>query len=272
MNKSSRLGALIYHDVTDSPAASGFPGGDADRYKLSLSLYRAHLDEIASTRRPVLAPRSLSDSLPRDAVILTFDDGGESAHSAIAPLLEARGWRGIFFIVTDRVGQDGFLSRKQIEDLHRRGHVIGSHSHTHPVRFSALPDARLDDEWNRSREILESITGAPVLTASVPGGYYSLRVARAAERAGYQILYNSEPRSRPSTIGNLRVVGRFGIQRDTTAREAGALAAGRGLARLKQSLIWNAKKPLKAIGGPLWIAFRKWALNRGPDAPSDRAR
>jgi len=76
------------------------------------------------------------------------------------------------------------LPAEQIRDLHQRGHIIGSHSCSHPKRMSFCSRAELLQEWGRSCEILAGILGAPVTVASVPGGFYSRAVAEAAAEAG----------------------------------------------------------------------------------------
>jgi peptidoglycan/xylan/chitin deacetylase (PgdA/CDA1 family) len=260
-------GALLYHDVDHATTASGFPGQDADLYKITVDRFRDHLQALLKSTPIVSCPADLSSPRPDGTVILSFDDGGVSAHTTIAPILEQLGIRGAFFIVTEKIGMPGFMTRGQILDLHQRGHVIGSHSHTHPMRFASLGEDRILQEWRRSREILEEVTGAQVLTASVPGGFYSSAVARLAEQAGYQILYNSEPCAQACYVGKILVIGRFIVQRQTSAREVVDLAFGLGFARWKQGIFWNVKKVPKAIGGPLWIAFRKRVLNRSSSSP-----
>src|SRR5690606_31235253 len=119
-------------------------------------------------------------------------DGGESYYTAIAERLERRGWTGHCFVSTNFIGQRGFLDRRQIRALADRGHVIGSHSASHPARFSALPYGDMVSEWSRSRQILEDILARTVDVASVPGGYFSPAVARAAQEAGIRVLFTSE--------------------------------------------------------------------------------
>ena len=89
-----------------------------------------------------------------------------SAYEPTASLLESRGWRGHFFIVTGRIGKPGFVTARQIRELHERGHHIGSHSHSHPDAFSELSDEELIREWSESRRILGEILGSPPWSAS----------------------------------------------------------------------------------------------------------
>src|SRR6266550_927052 len=98
-----RARSIMYHDVVENGdfASSGFPGAGADLYKLRREDFERHLQAIAAASAVVTTTSSLGSGTP---VLLTFDDGGASFHHPIADLLEARGWRGHFFITTGRIG------------------------------------------------------------------------------------------------------------------------------------------------------------------------
>jgi len=189
-------------------------------------------------------------------LLLTFDDGGVSAHSVIADLLEAQGWRGHFFVTAQCIGQEGFLTAEQIRDLHRRGHVIGSHSYSHPDPMAKLSRQALVEEWANSAYILADILGAPIRSASVPGGYYSRIVAAAAAEAGITTLFNSEPVTRGLRVGDCTVLGRYTIMRGTPPSRAADLACARPGACARQWLEWNGKGLLKILGGGLYLRLR----------------
>src|SRR5439155_279734 len=126
-------------------------------------------------------------------VLLTFDDGGASAYGCVADLLEGAGWRGHFFITTDYLGTPGFVGGAQIRELAGRGHVIGTHSCSHPTRMARCSWDRLIGEWSRSAQALAEVLGEPVRVGSVPGGAFARRVAAAAAAAGLTALFTSEP-------------------------------------------------------------------------------
>ena len=253
---------LLYHDVIEGDdEASGFPGGGAARYKLSKADFNAHLNAIAARSLPVpLASEPLTGNAT--PLVLTFDDGGVSAATLIADQLERRGWKAHFFITADYIGRPGFVGHAQIRDLVRRGHRIGSHSCSHPIRMSSCSRPELLDEWRRSREVLSSIVGEPVTSASVPGGYYSQTVGETAAETGYTLLFNSEPTTRVSTVGKCHVLGRYTIYRGTTAAKAAALATGYPAALWKQAMSWKLKKVLKSVGGPAYLGLRQVVLDR----------
>jgi peptidoglycan/xylan/chitin deacetylase (PgdA/CDA1 family) len=260
-----RAVTLVDHDVVlpGGLGQSGIAGGDADVYKLLRDEFDAQMNELARVVRhpPVTADALLADSLD-DQVVLSFDDGGVSAYDTTAGILEAHGWRGTFFVVTDWIGRPGFLEAQQIQSLRDRGHAIGSHSCSHPARFSRLSAAEMRDEWERSAAELARILGAPPLAASVPCGDYSREVGEAASSAGYKLLFNSEPLIRVRDIDGFLVAGRFSVQRGSAPVTAAALAARRWLPRSRQWAYWNFNKALKKTGGAAWLKLRKRILDR----------
>jgi len=260
--------ALIYHDVVPAGQfdASGFPGSGAARYKFSKGEFRSHLEalEHVAVSASLVASGSPLDLGGRKRsplpCLLTFDDGGSSSILTIAGMLEERGWTGQFFVSTDWIDSPAFLSREQVCQLTQRGHIVGSHSCSHPLRMSACTWDQLVDEWRRSCDILSSIIGERVTVASVPGGFYSRRVAQAAAQAGIRTLFTSEPTTRQTYVDGCAVMGRYSIDRGVSAKQAAAIAAGQVLPRLRQAVLWQAKKFAKTITGSLYAAARERIL------------
>jgi len=257
-----RATALVYHDVLGDGGRddSGFAGAAALSYKLTETQFHRHLDLIAAGLGAG-APRCLPDrdavTTIDDAVVLTFDDGGASAPTRILRALQERGWRAHFFVTTDFIGTRGFMKPEGLRELHSAGHVIGSHSVSHPMRMSYLAHEAIWREWCDSRARLEDLLGAPVRVASVPGGYYSRTVATAAAEAGIRVLFTSEPRRSVTTVDGIAVVGRFSVTRRTPDHHVVSLASGRHRAALQQRLTWGAKKVAKRMGGELWLTARR---------------
>jgi peptidoglycan/xylan/chitin deacetylase (PgdA/CDA1 family) len=255
----------MYHDVIRAGHvdASGFPGAGPARYKLEWGRFLEHLDllERIVARGPDVADRAASGRVPPGSWSLTFDDGGVSALE-IGEELARRGWRAHFLIPTDFIDKPGFLGRDDITALGRMGHLIGSHSCSHPARMSSCSWAELMDEWRRSTELLSELLGEKVCLASVPGGYYSTTVVRAAAAAGIATLYTSEPVRTASAIDGCVVIGRYAVVRGTPARTAADVAAGRSLPWLRQRASWNVRKGAKTLGGGLYPKARAAVLKR----------
>src|SRR5436305_5940713 len=140
---------MTYIDFIDAGRsdASGFRGGGPARYKVDTPLFERHLDAISRSDR---SPTSVLDSVVSQAaaardtqpLFLTFDDGGASAFWVGKALRDA-GWIGHFFVTTDYIGTPGFLDVAGIRGLARMGHVIGSHSSSHPVPMTPVPSDEL---------------------------------------------------------------------------------------------------------------------------------
>lgn len=245
-----RAVTLLYHDVTPPGAfgTSGFTNPLADTYKLTIADFVAHLDAVAAVRGDAPALVGPESLVGRGTPwLISFDDGGSSALVPTAELLEARGWRGHFFISTGHTGARGFLTAAEVRELQRRGHVIGSHTVTHPARMADLGEVELRREWRDSRRALEDMLGHAVTAASVPGGLYAPHVARAAAAEGIRVLFNSEPTTRVRSEEGCVVLGRYSFKTTSPAREAARLAGGDPLLRATHWVVWNGKKAVKTV-------------------------
>jgi peptidoglycan/xylan/chitin deacetylase (PgdA/CDA1 family) len=244
----------MYHGV----GPDGFPGPGAAAYAVTPARFAEHLERIAAATG---RPPGRADALAYGAWLLTFDDGAASALEAAAQLAR-RSWAGHFFIATDLVGRPGFLGWDDVRALARAGHVIGSHSCSHPDRMAACSGEQLLDEWSRSAGVLAEALGRPVTTASVPGGLYSANVGRAAAAAGFTTLFTSLPSRRLRSIDGCRVIGRYAIRRDTPAAAAAAAAAGRPVPWARQRAAWALRGAAKRIAGERYEGVRGALLAR----------
>jgi peptidoglycan/xylan/chitin deacetylase (PgdA/CDA1 family) len=254
------LVTLLFHDVfAEAPSESGFASSAADRYKLPLSMFDGELSALCRAGACITA-----DGVARPArsqaggrFAITVDDGGVSYHTLVADRLEEYGWRGASFVTTDWIGRRGFLDRRQLRELADRGHLIGSHSASHPTRFSACTPAAMREEWTRSRATLEDLLGRPVRTASLPGGFLSPAVVATAADAGYTLLFTSEPVVGLARAGDCTVVGRFAIRRSSRPGLAAALVRSRWT-RATAWAAWNAKALVKPVLGDAYPRVAAW--------------
>jgi peptidoglycan/xylan/chitin deacetylase (PgdA/CDA1 family) len=224
---STLIASFGYHDVTDDPTESGFQRDGALPFKLGARLFRGHLDRIGATGRAPELVTSIDLARPGRHLVLTFDDGGKSA-VRISDELCRRGWSAHFFITTGLIGRRTFLDAGEIRQLRSSGHLIGSHSHSHPSIYRELHRDRMVVEWRQSCDILAQLLGEPCLTAAVPGGEISRAVLRSADTAGLRYLFTSEPWLEPRIVGGCWVLGRFCPKASTSVDEIGELAGFRG--------------------------------------------
>jgi len=190
---------LMYHCVlSKSYPLSGFQNETAQEYKIDRKVFKSHLNFLI--RKKV-------------SINFTFDDGGSSFYFVIADLLEEFGFRGIFFISTAYIGTPGFLSINQLVELHRRGHLIGSHSHSHYTDLTVLDREVIYNDWKVSVDLLERWLGDRVTIASIPNGHSSRKVLKAARDSGILKLYDSKPTTTIRKFEGMEVHGRFALRK-----------------------------------------------------------
>lgn len=243
---------LMYHEVTDDPASSGPQRPGARPYVLTPRRFAEHLEAIADSGLEPRLVTTLGENAPGRHLLLTFDDGGRSALRA-AEMLSRHGWRGHFFVVTAWLGRRGFLDASSVREIRAQGHLVGSHSHTHPDIFRALPPQRMLREWRRSRDMLADLLGEPCLAASVPGGDSAPSVFATAAAIGFRHLFTSEPWRLPRYVHGCRVLGRLMVKGHVSAEHLSAWLAGRRWWRAV--LARRAKEVVRTGLGPVYRAY-----------------
>ena len=131
--------------------------------------------------------------LPAKSVILTFDDGWENQYTYAFPLLKKYNATATFFIFTNSIDFHHFLTWKEIEEMHKSGMEIGSHTKSHPYLSKLSPEV-LREEIFESKKILESHLGMRITAFATPFGYSSDLVTSLIREAGYtsgRTLYRS---------------------------------------------------------------------------------
>lgn len=230
--------SLMYHDIVlEDDKSSGFQNDSAFQYKVQKEDFEKQVS-----------------ALKNDNVEFTFDDGGESFLTVAAPILESYGKQGVFFIATDYIGTPGFLSEEQIRDLDKRGHIIGSHSCSHPHNMTDLSESEIKKEWKESVGKLEEILGHKVKAASIPNGYGNKCVLRSAERVGITTLWTSSLRD--SKFGNMELKGRYVIHKDTSLQDTVAIVESK-CTRFVLKCRWLALSAIKGILGNSYDNIKK---------------
>ena len=239
---------LLYHDVfSHEPFESGFLRERDMPYKLRANLFEEHVRKVSE----YCSDKGLS----KDYVVFTFDDGGKSFHTVIAPILEKYGYRGVFFISTQYIGEDSFLNESEIQDLYSRGHIIGSHAHTHEHLYK-LSNDQLKEEWAKSSSILSRIIGQPVLYASIPNGDTSKRVLEYAKECGFKFIYTSEPTTKRVLWKEMEIIGRYVLMSNCSSDTVVSIISSASK-RLSLSIKRVFVKLIKAMLGEHYLAFKK---------------
>ncbi|HEY2029353.1 MAG TPA: polysaccharide deacetylase family protein [Myxococcales bacterium] len=168
---------LDYHSV----------GTTHDQFAIPTAQLERQLDLILDRGFRTISLHDLAlGKFDRRCVVLTFDDGFADALTTVLPMLQRRGMRATFFVVTDFAGQPGFLTWDGVRALEAAGMEIGSHTVDH-LRLPDLAPAKVHWELRESKRLLDNQLRRPVEAVAYP--YNSVRVwmLEAAAEAGYRI-------------------------------------------------------------------------------------
>jgi len=118
-------------------------------------------------------------------VTTSWDDGIKGDLNTVK-LLERYGLKGTFYITVGNLGKDRFLNKKDAHDIFGQGHEIGAHTVTHP-ELPSIPIENAKLEIERSKNMLEKIIDAEVVSFSYPKGLYNETIKRLVAQAGFKI-------------------------------------------------------------------------------------
>lgn len=142
--------------------------------------------------------REAKISGPEKPVVITFDDNNLNAYDTGAPIMEKYGMTATFYQITNHLKNQQTIDEERTKDLVARGFSIQSHTLSHPV-LPNVDAARLKNELEHSKWLLEQLTGKPILHIAYPGTSHNQRVRDAAKAAGYVTGTIMDPRSTVAT-------------------------------------------------------------------------
>lgn len=188
--------ALMYHHVgiLDDPQAEQFPFTmRPDMLERQILFLKANGYTPISLEELTTACRAGKSSIQKP-VMLTFDDGYLDNYQNLFPLLKKYNVPAVIFLITDRVGQPGFMSWEQIKEMQDSGLVsFGSHTLSHR-RLRSLPDEEIVREITESKRVLEEKLGRPVTAFCYPfgAGGFDKRVRPQVFKAGYLFDFSTK--------------------------------------------------------------------------------
>jgi peptidoglycan/xylan/chitin deacetylase (PgdA/CDA1 family) len=199
--QTSDFGAtvLAYH-IVESP--------HDPRMEVSREVFRQQMRYLAMTGYTVIPLRHLYEyaagkraTLPKNAVVITIDDGWRSTYTEVFPEMKRRGFPFTVFIYPKIIGQTTYaMSWKQIKEMADAGVDVQSHTFSHGFlsrrRHADIGDAAygawLERELKESKRILEKETGREVRFLAYPYGDYDKKVRENVARAGYEAALTCE--------------------------------------------------------------------------------
>lgn len=154
-------------------------------------------------------------SLPKNPVILTFDDGYEDFYQNAFPLLQKYNMKGTVFVITSLVGKYNYLTWPQIVEMGLTDNVVfGAHT-MHHYSLPSLNPTEMYDEIVTSKVELEKHLGTLINWFAYPYGGYDQKVIENVKKAGFIGAVNTLP-------GQLQYESRlFYVTRDRAGTKLG---------------------------------------------------
>jgi peptidoglycan/xylan/chitin deacetylase (PgdA/CDA1 family) len=185
---------LMYHQVAPHGA-----GSRLNAWRVPPEAFDRQLEFLERRGLRGVALRDLLEDPPRPGdrrVVLTFDDGYEGVLTAALPRLLRRKFSATVFVVSAKLGGtndwdgespgEALLSEEGVRELAASGLEIGSHGETHRA-LPGLGDEELAAETRGSRERLERVVRAPVVSFCYPYGARDARAEAAVREAGFRV-------------------------------------------------------------------------------------
>lgn len=178
--KGGRL-TVYYHDVHSSPEMQ------YTDMSTPISDIAHHISIIKSMGFDIVREFSGNDQEIR----IAFDDGFRGIYDNKEYFIK-NNIPITIFVATSLIGQNGYLTECELQDLENTGFNIQSHGVRH-TDMSLMSDDILKDDLYQSKIILETLLGKNVEEICFPIGYFSDKVLQMAEDCGYNSLFSSMP-------------------------------------------------------------------------------
>lgn len=147
------------------------------------------------TAEDLVAFLGYRQGLPKKSVLITMDDGYRSVYNIAYPILNKYGFKATLFIYTSFVGVSKMaITWDQLKEMKANGFTIGSHTIYHsdltnPKEGESEQEhiARIKQELNGSKKIIDQKLGQDTYFLAYPFGYYDQRSIQMAKEAGYKL-------------------------------------------------------------------------------------
>lgn len=263
MNKylHAKIPILLYHALFEGKA-------NAEKYAIATEAFEQHINYLLEERFESISFNAFLDGFqphPRKKyIIITFDDGNYSDYSIAFHLLKKYGFVATFFVTVGRIGTLDYLDWDHLKEMIDGDMSIQSHSLNH-LFLSDLSKDNLRKELTESKRTLEEKLSLPVHFVSLPGGFYSKQVLKAAQGAGYKGVATSVPGL--NNLGSLeekfRLYKRFAITRRTRMDSFQEIVHAHLLSNAKSHVVYQLKSMAQKVLGSrgyymIWSKYFKY--------------
>lgn len=192
---------LLYHSVGKiDPRDNLGIRVDKDKFCSQMKILKEENHGVISLKEA--ADSIKKKSIPKDSVVITFDDGYKDNITYAAPVMEKMGLRATFFINVSYIGgvktnperawqRWECMEWADLGELTKRGHTIGSHSYHH-ISLAKFNKETQEKELKSSKDMLGLSLNKGIEFLSYPYGHFDENVMEAAKKAGYLAACTTE--------------------------------------------------------------------------------
>lgn len=132
-------------------------------------------------------------NIPKNAVVLTFDDGYLDFYSNAYPILKKYNFKATNFVITSTVDKNSTsLTSAMLKELEENNIEIQSHTVNH-LELDKLTYEKQLQELKNSKEFLEKLLNKKVSALCYPSGKYNANTIKAAKETGYSLAFTTTP-------------------------------------------------------------------------------
>ncbi|MCK4386497.1 MAG: polysaccharide deacetylase family protein [Candidatus Pacebacteria bacterium] len=209
--RSRKAGVLMYHSVSNDKRFFTVASVNFEKQLRFLKKKKFNVIKIGDLVKTIQDKKQM---LHKTAV-LSFDDGYQDNYSVVFPLLKRYNFPVTIFLITDLIGQEGYLNWDEIKEMQQSGFVnFGCHTLSHP-KLNQISKERLRAELTESKQIIEKQLGQKCDVFAYPSGCFDNSVVAMVKNAGYQGAFTV----REGAIGlknNIFLLPRLSIDSSTT--------------------------------------------------------
>lgn len=193
------LHVLIYHRFGENR----YPSTNiaVESFREQMSYLQDHGYQVVSLASVALALKE-NRPVPDRAVVITIDDGYESAYTQAWPILKSFNYPYTIFLNIQAVndGYHNLLSWQQVAEMRAAGADIQDHGYAHH-RLADWPSGMSEnvyrqwirDDLRKGSDILAERIGTRPQFFAIPYGEYNAIVIDEAVKVGYQAILTQDP-------------------------------------------------------------------------------
>jgi peptidoglycan/xylan/chitin deacetylase (PgdA/CDA1 family) len=131
--------------------------------------------------------------LPKNPIILTFDDGHWDLDTVVLPILKKYNVKATAYIISEFIGKSDFMTQLQMQDVVKSGLVdIGAHT-VHHLSLKGRLSSVVKYEIEQSKAMLESTYHISVDSFAYPGGAFDQQAINLAKDARFTTAVSTIP-------------------------------------------------------------------------------